>query len=75
MKTTSSSSSSSSSSYKKYNDKKLQEISLLENELISSKKWDMKGEVKGQVCCFFNYHLIDNYNYCYYYDLLLFIYS
>lgn len=45
MKTTLS---SSSSSFKKYNDKKSQEISLLENELISAKKWDMKGEVKGQ---------------------------
>ena len=37
-----------SSSFKKYNDKKSQEILQLEKELISSKKWDMKGEVKGQ---------------------------
>jgi U3 small nucleolar RNA-associated protein MPP10 len=41
-------SSSSSSSFKKYNDKKSQEIQQLEKELISAKKWDMKGEVKGQ---------------------------
>lgn len=41
-------SSSSSSSFKKYNEKKSKEIASLEQELVQSKRWDMKGEIKGQ---------------------------